>query len=91
MTDLYREGDAALNNRMFRVLGFFTLAIALMALAGQLVQMALIFFFQTVVFVFLGYLNLTERTYTILFWGYMVVSFLAITYWSFFEMKPLLA
>lgn len=80
-----------MNNRMFRVLGFFALVIGLMALAGDLIPMALIFFFQTVLFVFLGYLNLSERTYTILFWGYMVVSFLGITYWSFFHMKPLLA
>jgi len=80
-----------LNNRMFRVLGFFTLAIGLMALAGDLIPMALIFFFQTVLFVVLGYLNLSERTYVILFWGYMIVSFLGITYWSFFRMSPLLA
>jgi hypothetical protein len=80
-----------MNNRMFRVLGFWTLVIALMALAGDMVPMALIFFFQTALFVFLGYLNLKERTYIILFWGYMITSFLCLTYWSFFHMKPLLA
>jgi len=79
-----------LNNRMFRVLGFWTLIIALMALAGDMIPMSLIFFFQTVLFVTLGYMNLSERTYVFLFWGYMVASFLGITYWSFFQMKPLL-
>lgn len=79
-----------MNNRMFRVLGFWTLIIALMALAGDMIPMSLIFFFQTVLFVTLGYMNLSERTYVFLFWGYMVASFLGITYWSFFQMKPLL-
>jgi uncharacterized membrane protein len=73
-------------SRMFRVLGFWTLVIALMALAGGMVQMALLFFFQTAVFMLLGYMNLKEKTYMYLFWGYMVLSFLGITYWSFFEL-----
>ncbi|HEY0827191.1 MAG TPA: DUF2626 family protein [Bacilli bacterium] len=72
--------------RMFRVLGFWTLVIGLMALAGHMVMMALLFFFQTAVFVLLGYMNLSERTYLLLFWGYMILAFVGITYWSFFEM-----
>lgn len=72
--------------RMFRVLGFWTLVIGLMALAGHMVEMALLFFFQTAAFVLLGYMNLSERTYILTFWGYMIVSFLGITYWSFFKM-----
>jgi len=71
--------------RMFRVLGFWTLIIALMALAGNMVQMSLLFFFQTAAFMLLGYMNLKEKTYMYLFWGYMVVSFLGISYWSFFK------
>jgi hypothetical protein len=73
--------------RMFRVLGFWTLAIGLMALAGDMVPMAFIFLFQTAVFVILGYLNLSERTYILLFWGYMILAFTGFTYWSFFEMS----
>ena len=72
--------------RMFRVLGFWTLIIALMALAGDMVQMALLFFFQTAAFMLLGYMNLKEKTYLVLFWGYLILSFLGITYWSFFEL-----
>jgi hypothetical protein len=72
--------------RMFRVLGFWTLVIGLMAMAGHMVEMALLFFFQTAAFVLLGYMNLSERTYILLFWGYMIVSFTGITYWSFFKM-----
>lgn len=71
---------------MFRVLGFWTLVIGVMALAGELIPMALIFFAQTAIFVLLGYMKLTERAYILIFWGYMIVSFSGFTYWSFFKM-----
>jgi hypothetical protein len=74
-------------DRMFRVLGFWTLIIALMALAGGMVPMAMLFFAQTAIFVLLGYLRLSERTYILLFWGYMILSFTGFTYWSFFKMS----
>lgn len=72
--------------RMFRVLGFWTLAIALMAYAGDMYEMSLLFFIQSAVFFLFGYLNFTERTYILMFWGYMIVAFLGFTYWSVFEM-----
>lgn len=72
---------------MFRVLGFWTLVIGLMALAGDLIPMALIFFAQTAIFVLLGYMKLSERTYILLFWGYMIISFTGFTYWSVFKMS----
>ncbi|PZE22667.1 DUF2626 domain-containing protein [Paenibacillus xerothermodurans] len=74
-------------DRMFRVLGFWTLVIGLMALAGEMVPMAMLFFAQTAIFVLLGYLKLSERTYILLFWGYMILSFTGFTYWSFFKMS----
>ncbi|MCR8634986.1 MULTISPECIES: DUF2626 domain-containing protein [Paenibacillus] len=74
-------------DRMFRVLGFWTLVIGLMALAGEMIPMAMLFFAQTAIFVLLGYLKLTERTYILLFWGYMFLSFTGFTYWSFFKMS----
>ncbi|EPD92302.1 hypothetical protein HMPREF1207_00972 [Paenibacillus sp. HGH0039] len=79
------EGEVFMD-RMFRVLGFWTLVIALMSLAGEMYPMSMLFFFQTVVFVLLGYLKLSERTYIVLFWGYMVISFTGFTYWSVFKM-----
>ncbi|MFD0715122.1 DUF2626 domain-containing protein [Paenibacillus sp. GCM10027626] len=72
--------------RMFRVLGFWTLAIALMAFAGGMNEMAILFFIQTALFVLLGYLNFSERTYILMFWGYMAVSFIGFTYWTVFVM-----
>ncbi|MDP5273139.1 DUF2626 domain-containing protein [Chengkuizengella axinellae] len=72
--------------RMYRVLGFWTLAIGLMALAGHMVELALISFAQTAVFVLLGYMNLSEKAYILIFWGYLLVAGIGITYWSFFQM-----
>lgn len=69
--------------RMYRVLGFWSLVIGLMALAGNLVEMGLLFLFKTVVFVSLGYMNLSERSYMLIFWGYLVVSFTGYTFWTF--------
>jgi len=72
--------------RMFRVLGFWTLVIALMAFAGDMYEFALLFFIQSAVFFLTGYLKFTERTYLMVFWGYMVLAFLGFTYWTVFEM-----
>ena len=71
---------------MIRVLGFWTLAIALMAFAGDLYEMSVLFFIETAVFFLVGYMNLTERTNMMLFWAYMILSFLGITYYSVFVM-----
>ena len=73
--------------RMFRVLGFFTLIIGLMMYAGHMTDMALLFFAQTAMFVLLGYMNLTEKAYLLIFWTYMIVAFLGFTYYTFFEME----
>jgi hypothetical protein len=73
--------------RMFRVLGFWTLVIALMAFAGDMYEMSLLFFIQTAVFFLLGYLNFSERAYLMMFWGYMAVAFLGFSYWSVFQMR----
>ena len=68
----------------------FTLTIGLMAFAGDHIEMALLFFLQTAFFVILGYLKFTERTYILLFWAYMIVTFTGFSYWTVFIMgKPL--
>jgi hypothetical protein len=86
-TSFLQEKGGSFMPRMFRVLGFWTLVIGLMALAGNMPTMAMLFFFQTAVFVILGYMNLSERTYILLFWGYLILSFTGFTYWSFFRME----
>jgi len=72
--------------RMYRVLGFWTLMIALMAAWAGLTNMALIFFAETAIFVALSYINLSERTYMLLFAAYMVFSFVGFFYYAFFIM-----
>lgn len=72
--------------RMFRVLGFWTLVIGLMAFIGDMTEMALLFFMQTAIFVTLGYLKLSERTYILSFWAYMIICFTGFSYWTIFEM-----
>ncbi|MFC7442306.1 DUF2626 family protein [Laceyella putida] len=73
-------------DRMFRVLGFWTFVIALMFLAGHMYIPAALFVVQTILFVVLGYLKLTERTYMYLFGGYMFVSFVGMVWYSTFMM-----
>ncbi len=73
-------------DRMYRVLGFWTLMIALMALWGSLTKMALLFFALTGVFVALSYMQLSEKTYLKIFFGFMFCSFVGFTYYTFFMM-----
>lgn len=73
-------------DRMFRVLGFWTLMFALMAMWASLTTMALIFFAQTAIFVALSYINLSERSYMLIFAAYMVFSFIGFFYYAFFMM-----
>ncbi|MDR6224823.1 DUF2626 family protein [Desmospora profundinema] len=72
-------------DRMFRVLGFWCLAIGLLFMAGQMYILSGLFFLQTAFFYVLGYMRYTERTYMLIFGGYMTVSFIAIVYWSYFQ------
>ncbi|WP_048602602.1 DUF2626 family protein [Rubeoparvulum massiliense] len=74
--------------RMYRLLGFISLLIALMALWGDLMTMFYIFLAQMVLFVALGYMNLREKTYLYLFWGYMAFSFAGYLFYTFFLHTP---
>ncbi len=73
--------------RMFRVLGFWTAMIAIMAFLGDLDNMAMLFLAQTIVFVSLGYLNLSERVYMYLFGAYLTLFMAGFTYWTVFVMS----
>lgn len=73
-------------DRMYRVLGFWTLMIATMAFWGDLFKMALLFFGLTAVFVTLSYMQLSEKTYIYLFYGFMFFSFVGFCYYTFFLM-----
>ncbi|MCS1350602.1 DUF2626 domain-containing protein [Mechercharimyces sp. CAU 1602] len=73
-------------DKMFRVLGFWTFVIALMFLAGQMYNLAVLFLIETAFFVILGYMRFTERTYMYLFHAYMIVTFIGMVTYSFFFM-----
>ncbi|MCF6137890.1 DUF2626 domain-containing protein [Pseudalkalibacillus berkeleyi] len=74
--------------RMYRMMGFWTAVIAIMAYVGGMEAFALLFVGQTVMFVALGYLNLSERLYIYIFGAYLTVFFIGFTYWTTFMMTP---
>ena len=73
-------------DRMFRMLGFWTLMFALMSMWAGLENAALLFLAQTAMFVALSYINLSERSYMLIFAAYMVFSFIGFFYYAFFMM-----
>ncbi|WP_261129434.1 DUF2626 domain-containing protein [Bacillus sp. Marseille-Q3570] len=74
--------------RMYRMMGFWTAVIAVMAYVGDMQAFSLLFVGQTVMFVALGYLNLSERMYIYIFGAYLTVFFIGFTYWTTFMMTP---
>lgn len=73
-------------DRMFRVMAFFLLMMTLMFLAGDMVTVAGLFLFQTLVFLVISYFPLSERAYMYFFGTYMVIAFIGMVFWSFFMM-----
>ncbi|MED0674744.1 MULTISPECIES: DUF2626 family protein [Aneurinibacillus] len=70
--------------RMYRVLAFFCLVIALMGLWGGLQTMALLFFAQTGMFLALSYVDLSEKTYMIIFMTYLLLAFTGFMFYATF-------
>lgn len=75
-------------DRMFRVIGFWTGIFAIMFYLGDMVTPSLLFFGQTVFFVLLSFLKLTERMYVYIFGAYLTIFFVGFTYYSTFVMVP---
>lgn len=75
-------------DRMYRVLGFWTGIFSVMFFLGDMYTTSLLFLGQTVFFVLLGYLNLSERMYIYIFGAYLTVFFIGFTYWTTFMMVP---
>jgi prepilin signal peptidase PulO-like enzyme (type II secretory pathway) len=74
--------------RMFRVLAFFCLVIALMGLWGGLTAMATLFFAQTGMFLALSFVDLSERTYMTIFMAYLLIAFTGFMFYAFFGDYP---
>lgn len=74
--------------RMFRVLAFWTGIFTVMFYIGDMNILSVIFLIQTVFFLTLGYLKLSERMYMYMFYMYITVFMVAFTWYSEFILVP---
>jgi hypothetical protein len=75
-------------DRMYRVLGFWTGLFTVMFYVGGMTKTSLLFLVQTVFFVTLGYLKLSERMYMYIFAAYCTIFFIGFTYYTTFILVP---
>ena len=75
-------------DNMFKVLGWWTGIFAVLFFAGDMLPAALLFVANTVFFLLLGYLNLTERMYMYMFGAYLMVFTVGFTYYATFIHVP---
>ncbi|MBM7569674.1 DUF2626 domain-containing protein [Aquibacillus albus] len=75
-------------DRMFRVLSFWTGIFTVMFYVAEMHNMAFLFLAQTVFFLGVGFLNLSERMYMYLFGAYCTVFFIGFTYYTNFILVP---
>jgi len=74
--------------RMYKVLGFWTLIFSVMFLTGGMKELALLFLAQTGFFYLFSFLKLTERMYMYVFGAYLTVFMVGFTYYTLFIMAP---
>ncbi len=75
-------------DRMFRVLAFWTGIFTVMFYIGDMNKTAILFLVQTVFFLTLGYLKLSERMYMYMFGAYVTIFFIGFTWYSEFILVP---
>ncbi|WP_102027034.1 DUF2626 domain-containing protein [Salirhabdus sp. Marseille-P4669] len=75
-------------DRMYRVLGFWTGIFTVMFYIGDMISASILFLVQTVFFIGLGYLNLSERMYMYIFGAYCTIFFIGFTYYTTFLLVP---
>ncbi|MBB6454263.1 succinate-acetate transporter protein [Salirhabdus euzebyi] len=75
-------------DRMYRVLGFWTGIFTVMFYVGDMTKTSILFLAQTVLFITLSYLNLSERMYMYIFGAYLTVFFIGFTYYTSFLLVP---
>ncbi len=75
-------------DRMFRVLAFWTGIFTVLFVAGDMNVAALIFLVQTIFFLTVSYLKLSERMYMYLFGAYLTIFFIGFTWYSEFILVP---
>ena len=75
-------------DNMFKLMGWWTGIFAVLFFAGDMLPAALLFVANTVFFLLLGYLNLTERMYMYMFAAYLTVFMIGFSYYSVFIHVP---
>ncbi|GIO27514.1 DUF2626 domain-containing protein [Ornithinibacillus bavariensis] len=75
-------------DRMFRVLGFWTGIFTVMFYVGGMLNVSILFLVQTVFFLTVSYLKLSERMYMYLFGAYCTVFMIGFTWYSEFILVP---
>ncbi|HLQ98057.1 MAG TPA: DUF2626 domain-containing protein [Candidatus Dormibacteraeota bacterium] len=75
-------------DRMFRVLAFWTGIFTVMFYVGDMMTPAILSLVQTVFFLTVAYLKLSERMYMYLFGAYCTVFFIGFTWYSEFILVP---
>lgn len=88
INDLIEGGGENNMDRMFRVLAFWTGIFAVMFYIGDMTSIAVLFLIQTVFFLAVSYLKLSERMYMYLFGGYCTIFFIIFTWYSEFMLVP---
>ncbi|HLR01131.1 MAG TPA: DUF2626 family protein [Virgibacillus sp.] len=75
-------------DRMFRVLAFWTGIFTVMFYIGDMNLLAVLFLVQTVFFLTLGWLKLSERMYMYMFYAYLTIFMVGFTWYSEFILVP---
>lgn len=75
-------------DRVFRMLGFWTGIFTVMFYVGDMMVPSVLSLIQTVFFLTLGYLKLSERMYMYLFGAYLTVFMIGYTWYSEFILVP---
>lgn len=73
---------------MFKVLSFWTGIFAVMFYVGHMYPVSLLFLGNSVLFLLLGFLNLSERMYMYIFGAYLTIFFAGFTYFTTFLHVP---
>ncbi|GAE91214.1 hypothetical protein JCM21714_155 [Gracilibacillus boraciitolerans JCM 21714] len=75
-------------DRVFRMLAFWTGIFTVMFYVGDMINMAYLFLAQTIFFLGVGFLKLSERMYMYLFGAYCTVFFIGFTFYTNFILVP---
>jgi len=75
-------------DNMFKLLGWWTGIFAVFFYLGGMLPATLLFVANTIFFLILGYLNLTERMYMYMFAAYLTVFMVGFSYYSVFIHVP---